>query len=157
MNIFVTSKCPVKSAEYLDNKRVNKMILESCQMLSTAINLAGGKGLYKSCHINHPCSVWVRESLENFLWLWAHMEALQDEYHKVSGKVHKSYRVFTESNILSQAMELLPSKGLTPFANCAANSEKGVSYKHIDDTVLAYKLYLNDRWDTDKLEPKWRN
>jgi hypothetical protein len=37
MNIFVTSDCPKLSAQALDNKRVVKMVLETAQLLSTAI------------------------------------------------------------------------------------------------------------------------
>ena len=37
MNIFFLDKFPVKSAEYLCDKHVPKMLLESAQMLSTAV------------------------------------------------------------------------------------------------------------------------
>lgn len=37
MNIFVTSNYPKISAQALDNKRVVKMVLETAQLLSTAI------------------------------------------------------------------------------------------------------------------------
>ena len=37
MNIFILDKSPEKSAEFLCDKHVPKMLLESCQMLSTAI------------------------------------------------------------------------------------------------------------------------
>lgn len=36
MNIFATNDCPVASAKALPNNLVNKMIVESCQILSTA-------------------------------------------------------------------------------------------------------------------------
>ena len=26
--------------------------------------------LYKSTHINHPSAVWVRQSRDNYAWLW---------------------------------------------------------------------------------------
>ena len=41
MNIFALDPCPVKSAQYLDDKRVIKMILESAQLISTAIRGTG--------------------------------------------------------------------------------------------------------------------
>jgi hypothetical protein len=50
---------------------------------------------------------------------------------------------------------LIPEGKLTPMPNCAANKEKGVSFKHIDDTCTAYQLYLNERWEGDKREPTW--
>ena len=37
MNIFAFDKCPMRSALWLDDIRKNKMILESAQMLSTAV------------------------------------------------------------------------------------------------------------------------
>ena len=54
----------VKSAQSLDNYRVVKMILESCQMLCTAINHQHGAKVtpYKNAHLNHPSTKWVRES-----------------------------------------------------------------------------------------------
>lgn len=41
MNIFATDPCPIKSAQFLDDKRVIKMILESAQMLCTALHQLG--------------------------------------------------------------------------------------------------------------------
>lgn len=155
MNIFFTDPCPKKCAEYLDTKRVNKMILESCQMLSTAINETGGQGIYKSTHKNHPSNVWARESYQNWLWLYHHMIALGMEYKRRRGKIHKSFRAFITSDIKRQAMQALPSKGLTKKPNCAANMSLGISYKDVDNIYKAYKLYLSDRWENDKREPIW--
>lgn len=41
MNIFVVDEDPAICAEYLDDKRVVKMVLETAQMLSTALGDAG--------------------------------------------------------------------------------------------------------------------
>jgi hypothetical protein len=57
MNIFVTSICPIESVQALDNKRLIKMILESAQILSTAIWLNSKQShseLYRATHIKHP-------------------------------------------------------------------------------------------------------
>lgn len=154
MNIFITDKCPIKSAKYLDTKRVNKMILESAQMLSTAIRLQGieDPALYKSTHQNHPSNVWARKTRQNFLWLLRHFKALVEEYKFRRGKVHKSYLLYIT---FIKYADIFPNLGLTEFANCAANDSKGISYKHIADVTKAYQLYLNDRWETDKLTPTW--
>jgi len=37
MNIFISDLSPIVSAQNLDNKRVVKMVLETAQLLSTAI------------------------------------------------------------------------------------------------------------------------
>lgn len=131
------------------------MILESCQMLATAINESGGNAPYKTSHKNHPSNIWTRESYQNWIWLYNHMVALQMEYKKRRGKVHKSFLLFLKSDIKLQARQLLPDKGLTKKPNCAANDSKGVNFKHIDDIYDAYKQYLSVRWEGDKYEPRW--
>ena len=62
MNIFVTSNCPKLSAQALDNKRVVKMVLETAQLLSTAIFINSTityDNLYKPTHVKHPCTIWT--------------------------------------------------------------------------------------------------
>lgn len=155
MNIFFTDQCPIKCAKNLDTKRVNKMILESCQMLATAVNENGGSAIYKSTHKKHPSTLWATESYSNWRWLWNHMVALALEYKKRRGKVHASFKKFIKSDIKVQAKKYIQDKGLTDKPNCAARQDMGISYKHLDDVYTAYKLYLADRWETDKREPVW--
>jgi hypothetical protein len=150
MNIFATSLCHAECARVLDDKRVIKMILESTQMLSTAINLTGGTGPYKTTHPNHPCSIWVRTSITNFKWLQLHGLFLCLEY---SNRYHKKHKC--ASILLNLPTPELPDIGLTPHPNCAANKSLGIDYKHMEDTHMAYQCYLNDRWDTDKRQPTW--
>ena len=58
-----------KSALSHDNFRVNKMIIESCQMLSTNAQLMGETTRYRMSFQNHPSTIWARSSSANFL-LW---------------------------------------------------------------------------------------
>ena len=152
MNIFVTDSDPIKSAQFLDNKRVIKMILESAQMLSTALHFYGVEAPYKSTHVNHPCNIWCRSNKSNYGWLLKHFKALCEEYTFRYNKVHKceQYFKFFKDNI-----EALPSGELTDFVNCAANRTLGYSYRHMKNTVLAYQLYLFRRWLSDKRDPKF--
>lgn len=152
MNIFFTDPCPIQCAKNLDTKRMIKMTLESAQLLSTALNSYGVSVGYRPTHKNHPISIWVRQSRENYLWLLEHFKALLQEFTERRGKIHACSALLTT---FIDGVNSLPSLGLTPKPNCAANKEKGVSYKHIDDVYTAYKLYLSDRWDTDKIEPTW--
>jgi hypothetical protein len=152
MNIFVTDNCPVKSAKFLDNKRVVKMCLETAQMLCTAISSFGVNTPYKPTHRNHPCNVWVRESKENWLWLYQHGIALCEEYTRRYHKTHKCEGIIRS---IYKHNELLPQKGRTKFVNCAANNSVNVSFKHVDDVLEAYKLYLNRRWELDIKPPTW--
>ena len=160
MNIFVTSECPIECASALDNKRVIKMTLESTQMLCTALNELAGEQItqYKSTHVNHPCNIWARTSWNNWRWLYAHAMALATEYHKRYGKIHKCLGVLHRLYSIAVAhVSLFNRIDQTPFANCARNKNLDIDYTHIDDIYFAYQLYLNDRWDTDKRQPKWES
>ena len=92
MNIFYLDKDPVKAAQVQYNKHVVKMILESAQMLCTAHHVHGNPDdvPYKQAHLNHPSTVWCRQSIPNYMWLYKHMMALGDEYTKRYSKTHLS-------------------------------------------------------------------
>lgn len=150
MNIFVTSPDPYACAQYLDDKRVVKMVLETAQLLATAINENGGKASYKSTHINHPCTVWARDCRANYVWLLHHFDALCMEYYKRFGKVHKCSEYKQE--FIAGTLNIKPNQDeiRTDFPNCT-------TYKHLsgDDVYQAYQLYLNDKWKNDKRKPRW--
>jgi len=83
VNIFLTDPDPLQCAINLDDKRVNKMLLETAQLLSSAINIRTGsvqRGLYRNTHVNHPCAVWTRSSRRAFMWMLVHGFSLADEY-----------------------------------------------------------------------------
>lgn len=153
MNIFVTDESPQKAANNLDDKRVVKMILETTQLLCTAVNLNGGKSPYKSTHVNHPSSVWARQSNTNYTWLRHHGIQLCIRYTEIYERSHKCFPMLLD---LADGEKHIPTGDLTPFANCTTNKEKGINYKHIENTVDAYRLYLVNRWNTDKKKPTWR-
>jgi hypothetical protein len=82
MNIFVLDLDPVKCAQYHVNCHSTKMIVEYSQLLCSAhwMTNSGFSIPYKLSHKNHPCSVWVRECIENYLWLCDLGLSLCDEY-----------------------------------------------------------------------------
>ena len=51
-----------KSAQSQDNLRVVKMILESCQILSTVLNEQGMKAPYRSFNPKHPSCLFPPRS-----------------------------------------------------------------------------------------------
>jgi len=152
VNIFVTDPCPIKCAKYLDDSRIGKMIVESVQLISTAYD-----GPYRKTHCNHPCTLWLGKSYRNLNWLLRHLEALNFEYmkrfnHFVAHKSFRKLKEYWDSDILKMILDLpLPHE----FVNCAANKSLGISYKDWEDIHLAYQMYLNDRWESDKREPTW--
>ena len=95
MNIFFLDSDPKKCAQYHNNKHVVKMILETAQLLCGVHHLHGRNNdvPYKLSHKNHPCSIWVRSSYENYLWLCELGLELCDEYTYRYGKKHKSQSV----------------------------------------------------------------
>jgi hypothetical protein len=154
MNIFVTDNCPKKCAEFLDNSRLRKMCLESCQLLSTALRVNGylKNDIYKISYVNHPSNVWCRTTQGNYKWLLEHFKALCDEYTRRTGKIHASSKLLP---IFEANIGLIPVGERLPFSNNARNLTKGVDFTHEADVNLAYQLYLSQRWEGDVREPKW--
>lgn len=149
MNIFVTSTCPEECARVLDDKRVVKMVLESAQLLSTAIsflNCPDLKAPYRVTHINHPCSVWAREGRGNYSWLLQHFEALCREYTHRFGKTHRCQE---HMETFRRAVPYFQNSPCQEFVNCAT------LHKHIEDVTLAYQLELEAKWVRDVRAPKW--
>jgi hypothetical protein len=95
MNIFVLDLEPKKCAEYHSNSHVVKMILETAQLLCGVHHMSNSKYEipYKLSHKNHPCSIWSRECLENYIWLCDLGLELCKEYTYRYGKRHKSQDV----------------------------------------------------------------
>ena len=89
MNIFVLDDCPVISAEQMLDKHVVKMPTESMQMISTCLDHMGYDSPYRPVMLNHPCTIWARESKDNMRWLIRHTSALCKEYTKRYNKRHK--------------------------------------------------------------------
>jgi|TARA_B110000902_G_scaffold212540_1_gene243702 hypothetical protein len=91
MNIFYLDEDPEVAAIVQYNKHVVKMILESAQMLCTAHRYYGNDDVpYKTAHLNHPSTIWVRQNTKHYFWLYKHMLALGEEYTHRYGKVHMS-------------------------------------------------------------------
>jgi hypothetical protein len=72
MNIFILDTDNAFAADYHCDQHINKMILESAQMLSTAAYKHFpqlSKHVYKPAYINHPATLWTCESYDNMWWL----------------------------------------------------------------------------------------
>ena len=96
MNIFFLDYDVKKCAQYHVDKHVVKMILETAQLLCGVHHLTPQvtpQVPYKLSHKNHPCSIWTRESLSNYLYLCELGLELCKEYTYRYGKRHKSQDV----------------------------------------------------------------
>lgn len=140
MNIFVVDKNPRIAARSLCDKHVVKMIVEGCQMLSTIHRLGASHivhapvELYKQSFVNHPCTIWARQTSENYYWLADHTHELSVEYTHRYGKVHKAHEM-TEWFIRVLPMKV-PDGDLTPFAQAMPEE-----YKVPENAVQAYRNY----------------
>jgi hypothetical protein len=96
MNIFFLDWDVNKCAKDHCDKHVVKMILETAQLLCSVHHTDGqvtDQIPYKLSHKNHPCSIWTRSSLSNYLYLCELGLALCKEYTNRYGKRHKSQEV----------------------------------------------------------------
>jgi len=100
MNIFFLDEDVKKCAQYHVDKHVVKMILETAQLLCGVHHVTAHDTShdtshvpYKLSHKNHPCSIWCRESLSNYLYLCELGLELCKEYTYRYGKRHKSQDV----------------------------------------------------------------
>jgi hypothetical protein len=151
MNIFVLDEDVEKCAEYHCDKHVIKMILESAQMMSAVVRLNGHDTGYKLTHKNHPCTIWARKSLSNYIWLKSLISLLNSEYRYRYDKSvnHKSFDM-----AMSLPMPDLPVIGLTPFAQAMPEQYRN------KNAVKAYRDYYNNEkssfltW-TKRKTPKW--
>ena len=162
MNIFYLHYDTKKCAEMHVDKHCVKMILEYAQLLSTAhrvldgresitLSLSGRKKkvwtiddhrnnvLYSATHINHPSAIWVRQSLENYQWLYSMFRDLIQEYNYRYGKVHKCSMLLSE---LQYPPNNIPKD--KPFTEPTPAMPD--HYKVAGDSISSYKnYYLGDK------------
>ena len=139
MNIFYLDKCPKKAAQLQYNKHVVKMILESAQMLCTAHRYYGNENVpYKTTHLNHPSTIWVRESDEHYDWLYNHMLALGKEYTKRYNKEHLSITKCTQPLFCSPLG--IPYKKLIQPPQCMPDK-----YKNECSVKAYWNYYIGEK------------
>jgi hypothetical protein len=160
MNLFSTSECPDQSARWLVDRHVSKMGLEATQCLCTAYHEQDIEAPYRPSHKNHPTSIWIRASYDNFQWAIAHGHAIFDEYTARYGKIHKSQAVldWCEENVSKLGFD---SFDLTPFAIAISDDSICRTLPEFDesDPIMAYRYYVKfdkahlHAWKRNK--PEW--
>jgi len=151
MNIFFLDNDIKLSTQFHVDKHIVKLIVELGQMLSTTHKVLDGIKttinnrtyfilederndlLYKSCYINHPCNIWLRESTENYNYTYNLFCELCNEYSYRFDKKHLTDIKLRE--LLKTLPKKLENKNFT-FPALAMPDE----YKS-DDYVLSYRKY----------------
>jgi hypothetical protein len=152
MNIFILDYDKTKCVQSYVDKHIVKMCLESTQLLSSAYYSTNQESLapYKKTHMNHPCSIWVRESKQNWEWLKDLALKMCKEYSFRYGKKHKC-----EEIIRDMVVPNLPDKCITEFKCCMDKK-----YIISSDPIENYRNYYNNskrelfKW-TKREQPLW--
>lgn len=162
MNIFYLDNNPMVCAQMHCDKHVVKMILESCQLLSTAHRVLDNElpshldgALYKSTHKNHPSAIWVRNSKTNYHWLCDLTIELCFEYTHRYGKIHKAQR----DNLVELLWYNTPKNIIdAPFTEPTPAMPDDVKVN--DDSITSYRNYYIQhkqhlaKW-TNRPVPQW--
>lgn len=136
MNLFFLDDDPRVAATMLADKHVGKMLIECCQMMSTAARKWGHVGGYADTHVNHPMTLWVGESRPHFEWCWEHALGLAWEYQHRWGRDHGSAKVLPT---LSVAMwTCVPDVGWRNPPRCIP-----------DEFKLDYDTYMQTRGEAE--------
>jgi hypothetical protein len=132
MNIFVLNQDAFKIPRHYAMVHVNKMLVETCQLLCSVYEVAP----YKRTHYKHPCAIWTRTSKQNFDWLEGLGNALSLEYTKRTGKHHASDMVL---DWIANNEPELPDNELTPWPQVMPDEYK-------KQAVRGYDLLDNGEW-----------
>jgi hypothetical protein len=179
MNVFALDENPHVAAKWHCDKHVPKMVVESAQMLSTAHRVNDGicenrlsvsgktrvkywrhstldHVLYKAVHVNHPCTVWTRETSGNYDWHFQLFAGLCREFRHRYGKMHATQEQLLD--ILSQRPRCITIGERTPFP-LAMKSEPQCMNE--DNRVQSYRDFYQTKqhqftmkW-TGRNQPEW--
>ena len=111
-------------------------------------------GLYKKAYENHPRTIWAREATANYAWLYAHFDALNEEYKYRYGRDHASYIKLAEA--LSRVPMNMPQAEQTPIRLAMPDQYKS------DDPIESYRNYCIHekhyaKWEKGRDKPECRN
>ena len=141
MNIFFLDYDVKKCAMYHVNKHSTKMCVEYAQLLCSAHHVttqyptSTPQVPYKLSHKNHPCSIWTRESLTNYLYLCELGLALCEEYTYRYGKRHKS------QDVIEWCLTNRPN--IKDIGFTTPPMAMGDEYKIGNDVIASYRNYYN--------------
>ena len=182
MNIFVLHEDPIQAAQMMCDKHIPKMIVESAQMMASALRRHGATDKhmpiakttgrpYKGGYHDHPCTVWCGDTQMNFLWLAEHGQELSRQYTarftdwellKVAPinqpKVHGCSSAIEH---MKKYSFMIPKGALTPFARAFNKKKYPFLYdESIFTAVEAYRAYYSldkhfAKWEKGTPAPQW--
>ena len=142
MQLFISDEDLYGAALNLDNRRLNKQIIEGCQILSTALwmnNCDVAESLYKAgeiylpTHEHHPVVKWCAMSRGNYAKTIRFIRACLVTYKKE----HKCGCMLINFMLY---MGLIKAGEFTGWQNFTSN------HKHIENVYEAYKQCLKEKY-----------
>ena len=177
MNIFYLSHNPKTCAEMHNDSHCSKMIIEYAQLMSTAHRYLDGEFyygkttagrkiqrwrmnsdlehiLYKASHVNHPSGIWVRQSRENYLWLYRMWTELNNEFmYRYNKDVpHESFRKLKDA-LREPPMNLKEGFFTEPTPAMPDDVKNEKSITAYREYYIKYKQHLA-KW-TKRGAPNW--
>lgn len=164
MNLFVTDVDPTIAGTHLDDKRLGSALREACQMMSVAVKFSDpnfdeiehcgpGKVTWGAGYVNHPVTIWVRETSANWEWTWHYAMSVAREYFHRYGKHHAAA---PRVDYLWQFRSCLPAGSLLPFQNSARNEGRNLDFTYLP-VPYSYHEYLKVRWKLDVRPVTFKN
>ncbi len=170
MNIFLVNRSPRVCAQALDDLRLNKMILETGQLLCTAyrrLYMQDGEaefpGIYKDTHVNHPCAVWTRSRIKHYIWLLVYFKALNSErlyrgfaphltFKKLYEHLYKPVKEYSLDEAMFYENDASLFDDIEFTFNCSNVTDSlGIA------VFRDYRVCLVNKWRKDIRQPKWTN
>ena len=169
MNFFYIEETAKRIARSHNNAHCIKMILEYAQMLSTTHRVVDQyyeevdgdyvfvklpedmQLLYKIAHLNHT-TIWVRESVQHYNFMYEVFEALCDEYTYRYGKVHETDRKLR--HLLRNPPSRLEDNGFEEPPQCMPDE-----YKVEGNSIQAYRNFYkgSKQWNDWRSQYKKRD
>ena len=181
MNIFYVDQDPVKAAQMMCDKHIIKMILESAQMLCSVKRRLDGIEyytttktgrkvkryklenpneeaiIYKAGWLHHPSTQWVMKSAYNYIWLYKHMMALNDEYKLRYNKKVDHVSIQKLGELLKQPPKNANVRAIATDATPAMPDECKLPGDVVGSHRKYYVLYKERfaKWSAPRSAPDW--
>ena len=161
MNIFALYSQPRLAARAHCDQHLHKMILESAQIVSSALYLRSWQvsWMYKPAYLSHPCVKWTAESNHNIMWVIELAQELEEIRQELGHPFHSS------SDVIKYAHDFLQDE--LPYVRADLAYPRICAMPvHIkmrgdistEEKYQAYYREKNKRWTVlDKRPMTWKN
>ena len=165
MNIFVLDTNPLTAAEYLCDKHIVKMPVETAQMMAASLRGHGATDIdmpftkagkpYKGGYMYHPCTQWAGYCRCNYRWLAYYGLSMCVEYTYRYNKEHACENAIRHMMLFENYIPVRGYYNKSPFVLAMPDE-----YKHKNAVTAYRKYYVGEKadiakWNKGRPEPKW--